>query len=118
MVVTLIVNFGILCLFKYFDFALHKINSVIGFFGLSPVNNTLNLVAPLGISFYTFQATGYLVDVYWGNCKAEKNFFKYLLFVSFFPQVTQGPISEYSQLSDELFSEHEFTYKNFSNGLK
>lgn len=118
MVVTLIVNFGILCLFKYFDFALHQINSVIGFFGLSPVNNTLNLVAPLGISFYTFQATGYLVDVYWGNCKAEKNFFKYLLFVSFFPQVTQGPISEYSQLSDELFSEHEFTYKNFSSGFQ
>jgi len=61
---------------------------------------------------------GYLVDVYWGNCEVQKNYWKTLLFVSFFPQVTQGPISEYSQLSAELFGEHEFTYKKYSHGFQ
>ena len=98
-------NFGILCLFKYFHFGDLTV------FGFS-------WVIPLGISFYTFQSTGYLIDVYWENVSAERNFFKTLLFTSFFPQVTQGPISVYEDLSKELFTEHSYSYENFSRGAR
>lgn len=118
LVTTLIFNFGILCVFKYFHFTLEQINVVINAFGGSLIEDRFNLIVPLGISFYTFQATGYLIDVYWGNCSAQKNYFKTLLFVSFFPQVTQGPISDYEQLSDELYSEHTFIYENYAQGFQ
>ena len=75
-------------------------------------------IVPLGISFYTLQITGYIVDVYWENISAEKNFFKVLLFVSFFPQMTQGPIGDFEQLSGELFREHKMDYRNFSYGIQ
>ena len=119
---TLLLNFGILCAFKYvdlyFDFMLSGANLIFGLVGLPKVNGYFSIIAPLGISFYTFQSTGYLVDVYWENCKAQKNYFKTLLFVSFFPQVTQGPISDYEQLSAELFSEHTFDFQNYKFGFQ
>ena len=102
---VLVINFGVLCLFKYFDFG---DLTVLGF----------SWIIPLGISFYTFQSTGYLVDVYWENVPAEPNYFKMLLFVSFFPQITQGPISVYEDLSAELFKEHAYSYENFSRGAR
>ena len=114
MVCTLLLNIGILCVFKYFHFALEQINAIISAFGGTAINGTFKLIVPLGISFYTFQSIGYLVDVYWENCTAEKNYFKVLLFTSFFPQITQGPISTYEQLNGELFQIHSFTYKNYS----
>ena len=61
---------------------------------------------------------GYLADVYWEKVPAQRNYLKFLLFVSFFPQMTQGPISDYSQLSGELFSEHDFSYKNYAYGMQ
>ena len=78
----------------------------------------LALPLPIGISFYTFQSVGYLLDTYWEKTAAEKNYFKVLLFVSFFPQMTQGPISNFKQLSNELYSEHTFDYKNYSWGFQ
>ncbi len=118
MVVTLLINLGVLCTFKYSDFTIEQINGVCSWFGLSQPIKPLHLIAPLGISFYTFQSIGYLVDIYWEHYEAEKNYFKTLLFVSFFPQITQGPISDFSQLSKELFAEHRFDYKNFSYGFQ
>lgn len=118
LVATLVLNFGILCVFKYCHFALEQVNAVINLFGGSLIEDNLKLIMPLGISFYTFQSTGYLVDVYWENCKPQQNYLKTLLFVSFFPQVTQGPISDYEQLSGELFTEHKFTYANYANGFQ
>lgn len=115
MVVTLLLNIGFLCLFKYSDFVLEQIHAVLPD---SRLPMGLNLIAPLGISFYTFQTIGYVVDVYWEKVEPQKNFAKMLLFVSFFPQVTQGPISEYSQLAPQLFGEHSFSYKNFSYGIQ
>ena len=102
---VLVFNFGVLCLFKYFDFGDLTV------FGFS-------WVVPLGISFYTFQSTGYLIDVYWENVSAEPNFFKTLLFTSFFPQVTQGPISVYDDLAKELFVPHPYVYENFALGAR
>lgn len=113
---TLVLNFGILCVFKYIHFALAQVNTVVHLFGGTGMEDTLQLIVPLGISFYTFQTMGYLIDVYWKKVAAQENYGRLLLFVSFFPQVTQGPISDYQQLSAELFSPHSFTYENYVNG--
>lgn len=118
LIATIVINIGLLCVFKYFHFALEQINGLISIFNGQQIDDIFNLIAPLGISFYTFQSIGYLTDVYWENCDAERNYFKVLLFVTFFPQMTQGPISDFEQLSSELFSSHKFTYKNFSWGFQ
>lgn len=113
MVLTLLLNIGILCVFKYSDFVLSQVGRFIP--GLP---TSLNLLIPLGISFYTFQTIGYVVDVYWEKASAERSFPKLLLFVSFFPQVTQGPISEYRYLAPQLLEGHGFSYQNFSYGCQ
>lgn len=118
MVTTLLINLGVLCTFKYFHFALEQINSVISWFHGIRIADTFSFVVPLGISFYTFQSIGYLVDVFWDNVEAERNYFKVLLFVSFFPQMTQGPISSFEDLSKELFSEHDLEYNNIALGFQ
>ena len=102
----LIFNFSLLVFLKYYNFVASGI-------GLKE----LKLFLPLGISFYTFSATGYLIDVYWGNIKPEKNFFFFLSFISFFPSVIQGPINSYNQLGKELKENHELTYENIRDGL-
>ena len=118
MILTLLINFGIMCTFKYVHFAIEQANAVIGAFHGEPITDTIQWIVPLGVSFYTFQTMGYLVDVYWGKVEAEKNYLKVLLFVSFFPQMTQGPISNFKELTTELFKEHTFTYKRFSWGAQ
>lgn len=118
MLVTLLLNIGLLCTFKYFHFALEQVNAVASWFGGNGITDSFNFIVPLGISFYTFQSTGYLVDVYWEYYEPEKNYLKVLLFVSFFPQMTQGPISSFEDLSKELFAEHSFDYKNYSWGFQ
>lgn len=118
MLSALLINLGLLCFFKYFHFLLEQINVLLNLTGINGINDTFKFIIPLGISFYTFQSVGYLLDVYWENVKAEKNYLKVLLFVSFFPQMTQGPISEFEQLSNELFTEHKFSYKNYSWGFQ
>ena len=118
MILCLLLNFGILCVFKYLHFIVEQINPLLAAVWGSPVNNLPELIIPLGISFYTFQSMGYCIDVYWENVRAEKNYFKVLLFVSFFPQIIQGPISNFQQLSTQLFSEHEYRYRNFSYGCQ
>lgn len=78
----------------------------------------INLLVPMGISFYTLQIIAYCVDVYQGKTKAQENFFKYLLFVSFFPQILQGPIPRYGQLKDQLFEGHAFDYRKVKFGFQ
>ena len=78
----------------------------------------LNILMPMGISFYTLQVVAYCVDVYKGKTEAQGNFFKYLLFVSFFPQILQGPIPRYEQLKDQLFEGNIFNYKTFKFGFQ
>ena len=118
MLIALLLNVGILCFTKYAHFALDQVNSIISFLGGGGFTDSLSIIVPLGISFYTFQSVGYLLDVYWEKAEPQKNYLRFLLFVSFFPQMTQGPISEYNQLSQELFKEHEFSYKNYSYGVQ
>ena len=88
---VLALNFGLL-------FALKMTDELLGWFGAQP----LGWVLPLGISFYTFQSMGYLIDVYGGKVCAQRNPLRFLLFVSFFPQMIQGPIGRYGQLAEQL----------------
>lgn len=78
----------------------------------------LEVIVPLGISYYTFSTIGYLLDVYWRKQKPIKNYFKFALCVCYFPQIVQGPIARYNRLSNELFSEHTFDYKNVCFGIQ
>ena len=76
-----------------------------------------NVLLPLGISFYMFQSAGYMLDVHRGRVQAERNFLKLALFVSYFPQLVQGPISRYDKLAPQLWKEHRFDSKRVSFGL-
>lgn len=113
----LVLNLGILAVVKYLDFAIANVNSLLSAVGRGGLNY-VNLALPLGISFYTFQAVGYLVDVYRGTVEAERNPFKFTLFVSFFPQLIQGPISRFGDLGETLYAPHPFDGKQVSFGLQ
>lgn len=114
--IALILNFGILFILKYYNFMVGGLFELLGFSkGETPF---IKLFLPLGISFYTFQATGYLIDVYRGLVDAERNFFKFALFVSFFPQTIQGPISEFEQLGNQLTQEHKPEWIRFKLGCQ
>jgi len=118
LVICILINLGILAVVKYADFFISNINGIIGQSGNGQGLSFLSLAVPLGISFYTFQSIGYLVDVYRGAVVAQKNFFKLALFVSFFPQLIQGPIGRYGELSQTLYSPHKFDAKAVSYGLQ
>lgn len=116
MALCLILNFGILAFLKYYNFFAGSLNDILGSFGIDFSAPTLKLFLPLGISFYTFQSMGYIVDVYREKVKPQTNPFKFLLFVSFFPQIIQGPISNYEQLGHQLFEGHDFDFTRFKYG--
>ena len=117
LVPTLVFNFGILAVLKYTNFVIANINGILEAFHSTRELSFVNLILPMGISFYTFQTMGYIIDVYRGTCKAERNLFKLALFVSFFPQLVQGPISRFNDLAKSLFEEHSFDTKVVSYGL-
>lgn len=116
--VALLLNIGILAVVKYTNFMINNINSVIKGFGSENLLSLKDIIVPLGISFYTFQAVGYIIDVYRGTVKAERNLFKFALFVSFFPQLVQGPISRFKDLSATLYEGHDFDSKVLFRGLQ
>ena len=115
---VLVLNFGILAFLKYFNFFAGSLNDVLGTFGVAFSIPTLKLFLPLGISFYTFQSMGYVVDVYREKFPAEKNIAKFALFVSFFPQIVQGPISFYSQLAHQLYEPHKVDFTRIKYGCE
>lgn len=114
----LVLNLGILAAVKYSDFFFSNINGIIAATGSKYTLSFINLAVPLGISFYTLQAIGYVIDVYRENVKAEKNIFKYALFVSFFPQILQGPIGRLGELGKTLYAPHKFDSKTVAYGLQ
>lgn len=107
-----------LLIFKYYNFINESVTSMLGLVGLSLNIPGLNWAIPVGISFFTFQALGYLFDVYRGNEKAEHNFVDYALFCSFFPQMASGPISTVSELLPQIKSKKSFIFKDGVQGLK
>lgn len=112
MLVSVIANFAVLAVCKFLITEPFSSAAKEGTFSF------LTVGIPLGISFYMFQSVGYIVDVYRGSVKAEKNLLKLALFVSYFPQLIQGPISKFSQLAPQLYAPHPFDGKEFSFGLQ
>lgn len=102
MIVCIVINLGILAVFKYANFAIDSLNAILGLFNISNIHYRFNFLLPVGISFYTFQALGYMIDVYRGDVEAEKNFIRYALFVSFFPQLVAGPIERSKNLLSQM----------------
>ena len=117
MLVCLLFNLGILAVLKYTNFVIDNVNTVLDAAGRTELPYA-DLILPLGIAFYTFQAVAYLLDVYWGKCSAQKNLPRFILFVSFFPQLIQGPISRYGDLSQTLYAKHSFDGKQVRFGLE
>ena len=107
-----------LLVFKYYNFLNDSISAGLASVGLQFALPGLNWAIPVGISFFTFQAVGYMLDVYHGRVKAEKNLLDYLLFVSFFPQVMSGPISKADELLPQIKNPHKFEYEQGKQGLK
>ena len=105
-------------MFKYYNFLNDSITEGLTAIGLKFALPGLNWAVPVGISFFTFQAVGYMLDVYHGRVKAEKNLLDYVLFVSFFPQVASGPISTAEDLMPQIKAAHKFDYEQGKQGLK
>jgi len=112
---SLIINLGILFFFKYYHFAVDSVKFFVGNRILFP---SFNVLLPVGISFYTFQALGYSIDVYYGRIQAERNFITYALFVTFFPQLVAGPIERTGNLLPQFKVNHEFDYDRVTSGLR
>ncbi len=113
----IVINLGLLFFFKYFNFTLETLAKAISLFSPGTTFNTLDILLPVGISFYTFQALGYVIDVYRGTISAEKNVFKYALFVSFFPQLVAGPIERSGNLMSQLQTGKPFNYEEARKGF-
>lgn len=107
-----------LLVFKYYNFINDSLSAGLDSIGLQFALPGLNWAVPVGISFFTFQAVGYMLDVYHNRVKAEKNLLDYVLFVSFFPQVTSGPISTAEELMPQIKATHQFDYNQGKQGLK
>lgn len=110
-------NIGILVFFKYSNFLIENINRIGSMFGQNPQIKEFDILLPVGISFYIFQALSYTMDVYRGKIKATKNFFKYALFVSFFPQLVAGPIERSGNLLKQFDEKHKFDVEKVRHGL-
>ena len=115
---SIVVNLGFLGFFKYFNFFVDSFISAFSFLGFSLSPTSLNLILPVGISFYTFQTLSYTIDVYKGKLQPTKNLVAFAAFVSFFPQLVAGPIERASNLLPQFQKTRRFDYQESVNGLK
>lgn len=118
MVTALVAGLGCLFFFKYFNFASESVAKLLNVFTIQVHPVTMKLMLPVGISFYTFQTLGYVIDVYRGEVQAEKNFAKYATFISFFPQLVSGPIGRAKHLLPQILGERKFDYEKATDGLR
>jgi D-alanyl-lipoteichoic acid acyltransferase DltB (MBOAT superfamily) len=115
---SILVNIGFLGFFKYYNFFLDNFVTAFSFFGYSIAENTLNIILPVGISFYTFQTLSYTIDVYREKLKPTSDFISFAAFVSFFPQLVAGPIERATNLLPQFFSKRSFRYEDAIDGSK
>lgn len=116
-VLNTVVNLGILGFFKYAGFFVESFEALMGLFGVTLPHSTLKIILPVGISFYTFQAIGYTVDVWRGTVKASRDALKFCAFVSFFPQLVAGPIERASRLLPQFDKPRTFEHKRAAEGV-
>ena len=117
LVLTLCIVFGLLCFYKYTDFLAVNAVKLLSRIGVSIEFDHFDIVMPVGISFFTFQAAGYLIDVYREEIPSEKNFFRYALFVSFFPSILAGPIGRATSLLPQYARPREFEWNRVTSGF-
>ncbi|MBR7185404.1 MAG: MBOAT family protein [Clostridia bacterium] len=118
LIVTLVACFGVLFFFKYFNFLSGTVTGLANLFGAEMEPYWLDLILPVGISFYTFQTLSFVIDVYRGVVPAERHFGYYALYVTFFPQLVAGPIERPENLIPQLHAEHDFSWDNAIPGLR
>lgn len=114
---SITINLGFLCVFKYFNFFTDSIGSVVSLFGYKIDTWTLKILLPVGISFYTFHGISYIVDIYKERIKPQLNFVEYAVFVSFFPLLVAGPIERATHLLPQITKKREFDYSRATDGL-
>ena len=115
---NIVLNLGILCLFKYLNFLRDSFVHLLGLFGLTPDWPTINILLPVGISFYTFQAISYTIDVYRGNIKPTRDAVAFSVFIAFFPQLVAGPIERAVNLLPQFLRQKTFDYDNAVVGMR
>lgn len=118
LILSLIANIGVLAFFKYFNFFTDNINHIYNSIGWNYSIDTLKIILPIGLSFHTFQAMSYTIEVYRGNQKAEKHIGIYALYVMYYPQLVAGPIERPQNILPQLHTKHSFDYTKIINGLK
>lgn len=116
--VCVVLNFSILFIFKYYNFINGSVESLLSLAGIRWDVPYLDVLLPVGISFFTFQSAGYIIDVYRKTVPAERNFLTYALFVSFFPVILAGPIQRAKNLIPQLKAQHPILYDNVITGLR
>lgn len=115
---ALVFNFGLLFVVKYANFVLSSFGGIFSAAGAPLEIEFFSLALPLGISFYTFQSAGYVIDVYRGKAEADRNPFRYALFLAYFPQIIQGPIGRHGTLARQLYEPHPFDYTRVKFGIQ
>lgn len=115
--VTIVLVLLLLTYFKYIKFIISNINIILSEFNIKVIDDSFNIMLPIGISYYTFQIIAYIVDVYRKDVKAEKNILYFALFIAFFPKIVAGPIERANNLLVQLKENHKFDYDNMKNGL-
>ena len=114
---SILVNLGFLGFFKYYNFFLDNFITSFSFFGMQIKANSLNIILPVGISFYTFQTLSYTIDVYKRKLEPTKNFIAFAAFVSFFPQLVAGPIERATHLLPQFYKKRVFEFDKSVNGI-
>ena len=115
LIANIVLNLGILALFKYYDFFVTEFGNI---FGISTSSLLLRVILPVGISFYTFQALSYSIDVYRGNIKPTKDIIAFFAFISFFPQLVAGPIERATNLLPQFLQNRKFSYEQGVDGMR
>lgn len=118
LVISLVANIGVLAVFKYYNFINDNISVLANSLNLTNQIPYLKMLLPIGLSFHTFQAMSYTIEVYRGNQKAERHFGIYSLYVMFYPQLVAGPIERPQNILPQMHVKHHFSYFNMVEGLK
>jgi len=118
LIVSLIANIGVLAIFKYYNFFNHNLEFLLNGMGVSDPIPFLSILLPIGLSFHTFQAMSYTIEVYRGHQKAERHFGIYSLYIMFYPQLVAGPIERPQNLLHQFREKHDFDYNRVTSGLK
>lgn len=116
--ISILTNLGFLGFFKYYNFFIESFVDAVTLFGYHPTPNTLNIILPVGISFYTFQTLSYTIDVYRRKMEPTRDAMAFFAFVSFFPQLVAGPIERASNLLPQFRKKRTFSYEQGSNGMR